>query len=310
MGPRAARDRPARADVASVKALASTAVAVLLALATPALALAQASAPPSSSAPANDPSPAGQDEAAQIFAAGLHALDDGRPGDAIADFEALADRGVVDPVVSFDRGLAYAERVRGRSALPGDLGRAALGFEEARSLTGDPALARDATKALAAVRAEVARRRALAGEPVDVDPGVSLGRAIVALANEDTWTAIAAVSALMLTAALFVRWLSTARRVRIGAAITMAIAGPLLLGTALLTLGARDERLHLREGVIVSESARLSDERHITVPGAAPLPEGARVTIEEAAGGWAKVRFGAQRGFVPSPAVRPLARAD
>jgi hypothetical protein len=250
------------------------------------------------------------DETATIFGAGIKALGDGRPGDAVADFEALGDRGAVDAVVSYDRGLAYGDRVRGRGALPGDLGRAALGFEEARALTRDPALARDATKALGQVRAEVARRRALAGEPVEVDPGVSLGRAIVALAPEDAWGVVSVVASLLLTASLFVRWLSVARRVRIGAAIAIAVAAPALAGGALLVLAARDERLHLREGVIVSESARLSDERHITLPGAAPLPEAARVTVEEAGNGWARVRFGAQRGFVPSPAVRPLARPD
>jgi hypothetical protein len=259
---------------------------------------------------ADDAPPAAGDETATIFAAGLKALSDDRPGDAIADFEALGDRGVVDPVVSFDRGLAYAERVRGHSALPGDLGRAAHGFEEARALTHDPALARDAAKALAEIRAEVARRRALAGEPVEVDPGVSLGRAIVALAPEDAWGVLAGTASLLLAVSLFVRWLSVARRVRIAAAIAIAVSAPALIGGALLVLAARDERLHLREGVIVSESARLSDERHITLPGAAPLPEAARVTLEEAGSGWARVRFGAQRGFVPSPTVRPLAHAD
>ena len=184
------------------------------------------------------------------------------------------------------------------------------GFEEARTLTHDPALARDATKALGAIRAEVARRRALAGEPVEVDPGVSLGRAIVALAPEDAWGGLAGVASLCSRLSLFVRWLSTARRVRIGAAIAIAVASPALAGGALLAFAARDDRLHLREGVIVSESARLSDQHHITLPGAAPLPEAARVTIEEAANGWARVRFGVQRGFVPSPAVRPLARPD
>jgi hypothetical protein len=251
-----------------------------------------------------------RDEIAAIFGAGIQALGDGRPGDAVADFEALGDRGVVDPIVSFDRGLAYAERVRGRGAIPGDLGRAAHGFEEARALTQDPALVRDATKALATIRAEVARRRALAGNPVEVDPGVSLGRAIIALAPEDGWGVLAGAASLLLTVSLFVRWLSTERRARIGAAIAMAVAIPALAGGALLALAARDDRLHLREGVIVSESARLSDDRHIALAGAAPLPEAARVTIEEAANGWARVRFGAQKGFVPSPAVRPLARPD
>jgi hypothetical protein len=259
-------------------------------------------------AAASAPAPA--DETATIFATALQALGDGRPGEAIANFEALGDRGVVDPVVSFDRGLAYGARVRGRGALPGDLGRAALGFEEARALTRDPVLARDATKALGTIRAEVARRRALAGEPVDVDPGVSLGRAVVSLASENAWEGLAALASLVLTGSLFLRWLASARRVTIAASITMAIAGPLLAAGAVLVLAARDQRLHLQEGVIVSESARLSDEHHLTLPGAAPLPEAARVTIEETSGGWARVRFGAQRGYVPSPSVRPLARPD
>jgi hypothetical protein len=289
------------ADVVAAKRGAA-AVAVGLAIA-----LAAHAALADGGAAANKPA---TDDTTALFVAGIQALGDGRPGDAIADFEALGDRGVVDPVVAFDRGLAYAERVRGRSPVPGDLGRAAVGFEEARALTSDPALARDATKALGTIRAEVARRRALAGEPVDVDPGVSLGRAIVSLASEDAWGVLATLAALVLTVSLFVRWLSVARRVRIGAAITMAVAGPLLAGGVLLVLSARDQRLHLREGVIVSESARLSDEHHITLPGAAPLPEAARVTIEVAGGGWARVRFGAQHGFVPSPSVRPLARPD
>ena len=302
MAARPAHDRSSGgADMVGGRRIVAAALGLALGLAAHG---ASAQAPPS---PGSGP-PA--DDTETIFAAGLKALGDGRPGDAIANFEALGDRGVVDPVVSFDRGLAYAERVRGRTAVPGDLGRAALGFEEARALPRDPALARDSARALGAIRAEVARRRALAGEPVDVDPGVSLGRAIVSLASEDAWSALTGAAALILTIALFVRWLSLARRVRIGAAIAMAVAGPLLAGGALLVLAARDQRLHLREGVIVSESARLSDEHHITLPGAAPLPEAARVTIDETGGGWARVRFGAQRGFVPSPSVRPLARPD
>jgi hypothetical protein len=303
MGARAACDRSLGGAVV-VSARRSSSIALIAALAA---GLVSGIARTAGADTASDPA---ADEATTIFVAGVQALGDGRPGDAIADFEALGDRGVVDPVVSFDRGLAYAERVRARTAVPGDLGRAALGFEEARALTRDPALAADATKALGTIRAEVARRRALAGEPVDVDPGVSLGRAIVSLAPEDGWGILTAAAALALTVALFVRWLALGRRVRITAAIAMAVSGPLLAGGILLVLAARDQRLHLREGVIVSESARLSDEHHITLPGAAPLPEAARVTIDVATGGWARVRFGAQRGFVPSPTVRPLTRRE
>jgi hypothetical protein len=253
------------------------------------------------------------DETSSLFDDATKALDDGRPGDAIANFEALGDRGVVDAVASFDRGLAYAARVRVGSSVPGDLGRAAHGFEEARALAIDPSLGREAASALAVVRAEVARRRALAGEPVDVDPGVSLARAVVELASEETWTGLALFSSALLTAALFVRWRTTAqrlRRLRIAAAIALAATSPLLLLTGVLAAAARDQRLHLREGVVVAESARLADDRHIVVAGASPLPEAARVTIEDSSGGWTRIRFGAARGWVPSSTVRPIARAE
>jgi hypothetical protein len=255
---------------------------------------------------------AAPDDTGALFTEGLRALADGRPSDAIADLEAMGDRGVVDAAVSFDRGLAYAERARkiGTGGTAGDFGRAAHGFEEARALTHDPALARDATQALATIRAEVARRRALAGEPVDVDPGVPLGRAVVGLASEEVWCALAALGSLVLTISLFARWRATARRLRLGTAISGFVSAPVLVLASILALAARDERLHLREGVLTTPAARLSDDRHLTTPGAAALPEAARVTIEETSAGWTRVRFGTQTGWLPSPSVRPIVRPD
>src|SRR5579864_4158247 len=52
------------------------------------------------------------DDPNALFGAATAALGEGRATEAIADLEALADRGVVDPVASYDRGLAYAMRVR------------------------------------------------------------------------------------------------------------------------------------------------------------------------------------------------------
>lgn len=245
-----------------------------------------------------------------LFAGALAALKDGRTNDAIADLESLGDRGVVDPVVSFDRGLAYALRVRAGAEQPGDLGRAAHGFEETRELALDDTLTRDAVSALSTVRAEVARRRSQAGEPVEVDPGVPLRRAVTSLASDDAWALAALVAGIVLGGALFVRGLSTARRVRIAAAIALAGSGPALVAFALLALFARDDRLHLREGVIVAASARLSDERHIVLPNASPLPEAARVTLGATSPGWAEVRWGKQSGWVPSQTVRPIAKRE
>jgi hypothetical protein len=63
-------------------------------------------------------------------------------------------------------------RVRLDAEVAGDLGRASHGFEEARALTDDPGVARDAKSALATRRTEVARRRAKADESIEVDPEV------------------------------------------------------------------------------------------------------------------------------------------
>jgi hypothetical protein len=77
-----------------------------------------------------------------------------------------------------------------------------------------------------------------------------------------------------------------------------------------MTLAARHDRTHVREAVVVVANARPSDERGITLPGATPLPEGARVELVETRGPWTRVRFGSVDARIASSAVRTLARAD
>jgi hypothetical protein len=250
------------------------------------------------------------EETDALFASGVAALHDGRPGDAVSAFEALADRGVVDAVASYDRGLAYAARVRIGAEVPGDLGRAAHGFEEARDLTSDAKLADDANKALTVVRSEVARRRVRAGQPVEVDPGRSLSRALAALLSEETWSILAIVTSAALAAGLFVRWLGRGVRVRVGGGVAAAVAGPALALAVAMTLAMRHDRMHLREAVVVVANARPTDEHGLAVPGATPLPEGARVEVVDASGPWQKVRFGTIEARVAASSLRELARAD
>ena len=75
-----------------------------------------------------------------------------------------------------------------------------------------------------------------------------------------------------------------------------------------MTLAARHDRLGLREAVVVSSTARPTDDRGITVGGGTPLPEGARVEVLEARGPWTRVRFGANEASVAAGALRDLAR--
>lgn len=243
-----------------------------------------------------------------LFAGATQALAADRPNEAIAKLEALGDRGIVDAVVSYDRGLAYAARVRLGAEQPGDLGRAAHGFEETRELTSDKHLAADAATALAAVRSEIARRRSRAGDPVEIAHGFSLGRSIVELLPENAWAVIAALMALALSVALVVRRLIAQPRGRVAATTAASITGGLLLVTSILAWAARDARLHLREGVVIASNARLLDARHLVIDSVAPIPEGVRTRIFEEGGGYSKVSLGGVDGFITSSAVLPIAK--
>lgn len=255
------------------------------------------------------PTIAAADETDALFAAANAALADGLVGDAIVDFEALADRGVVDPSMSFDRGLAYAARVNIGSEQPGDLGRAAQGFEEARALTSDSKLIASATGALSVIRAEVARRRARAGDSTDVEQ-VIIGRAIVRLLSEDTWCIAASVASIALGASLFVRALSASRQGKAGGAIGWAVSTPILVFCAVMALLAREDRMHLREAVIVSAGARAADDKGIVLDNLKGLPEAALVEVVGTKPGWSHVKWGPMDGWIPSATIRSIARAD
>lgn len=242
---------------------------------------------------------AGDEQA--LFDRAAAALEAGEFGAAIDVLEALADRGFVHPDASYDRGIAYVMRVRAGAERPGDLGRAAAGFEEAMLLRpGD----RDAELALDLVRAEVTRRRSRrAKDAVDVRP--TLDRALVGLAGEQTWGLAAMAASMLLVVGLLLR-----RR----PAGPTHVAGSVLWPTALVALlallplawGARYLRLHTQPGVIVVAEAYPSD-----APGGSAradgIPEAALVETSERRGSLIRIRHGGAVGWIPSTSVRLLA---
>lgn len=240
------------------------------------------------------------------FAQAVRALAEERTDDAIAQFEALADRGVLDAAASFDRGLAYAHRIREGRDEPGDLGRAAHGFEEARALTEDPALAADATRALTAVRGEVARRRARAGDADDVDEGTSLAGAVADVLPEDGWALLAFAGGLALVGAAAARVASNAsQRRRRAAEALVALFGTLALAVgAALGAVAREERTTTRPAIVVAPQASLADDRFVSLPGRRALAEGARVRVLEERDTHVRVRLLDAEGWLPRAAVR------
>jgi hypothetical protein len=245
---------------------------------------------------------------AALFRAATDALAGARPVEAIAKLEALGDRGVIDAVVSFDRGLAYAGRVRAGAEQPGDLGRAAHGFEEARELSRDSALIADATKALTDVRAEVAHRRSRAGDPIELETGTSLGRSIVKLLPENVWALLAAACSLALAVGIVLRSKARVRRLKVAGTTTCAVAGGLLVVFSLVLAEARNVRLRVREAVVIAPSTRLLDDKHVAMLSVAPLPEGARVELLDEGADFAHVLAGRAQGWLPSSAVLPMAK--
>lgn len=236
-----------------------------------------------------------------LFQKGSAALSTGEYNAAIDALEALADRGFVHPDASFDRGLAYLERVRANADKPGDLGRAAAGFEEALQLRPDDA---EAEAALDMVRAEVTRRRARrAKDSVDARP--TLDRAIVGLASERTWSIAALLASLSLALGMILRR-RPERRVHVTGSVLASSAAIALLVLLPITWGARELRLTRRAGVIVVPEVYLNNDEG--QPLRDPVPEAAAVEVEVGArrGATVRVRWGATEGWAPAGSVRLL----
>jgi hypothetical protein len=253
-----------------------------------------------------------------LFRKGVSALRDGSVNEAVEIFEALADRGFVDPDASFDRSLSYLGRVRAGTERPGDLGRAAAALEEALLLRPDD---KEAESALDLVRAEVARRRARTGATAELESRPTLDRAVVGIVSERTWSVLAAFSSLLLTIGLVLRVIATSRdddlgeekipvregTLHLASAIIVPLGSLCLVVFALVAVGARQLRLTTRDGVVVTPEARLVTEKGVlTTKG--PIPEAARVEIGEQRGTLVHVRWGAVEGWTQSDAVRRLAR--
>jgi len=273
-------------------------------------------------AAADDPTTAlTTDTTESLFHRGVASLREGALNEAVEVFEALADRGFVDPDASFDRSLSYLGRVRSGVERPGDLGRAAAALEEALLLRPDD---REAESALDLVRAEVARRRARGGATAEVESRPTLERAVVGIASEWTWSVLAVLSSLFLTIGLALRVIASSRdaeaqseekaapaardgALHLASVIIVPLGCACLFTFALLSAGARQLRLTTREGVVVMPEAHLVNEKGV-LTSKGSIPEAARVEVGEQRGALVHVRWGAVEGWTQSEAVRRLAR--
>ncbi len=111
------------------------------------------------------------------LAASAQALEDGRPSEAIARLEQLADLGHLHPDLSYNRGLAYFLRAEGSTPELGDFGQAAAGFAEAVQARPKDEVA---ARALEEVQMSAARKRA-GQENTVTDPLGLVERVVLAL---------------------------------------------------------------------------------------------------------------------------------
>lgn len=246
------------------------------------------------------------DEAGDLFARGNDALVQGKPNDAIAAFEALADRGITDASLSFNRGLSYATRVRINAGQPGDVGRAIHGFEEARSLSRDRELVRAAESALLLLRGEVARKQVSRGASMEVDRPAPLGRTLSSALAERTWNFICILSSIFFAVAIVARH-RLGERGRLGAVIAGSLLVPCWGYTCTMSELAARNRTSRKEAVVIVENLRLAAEQGEPLTSGEGLPEGARVEVTSTRDGWSFVEWGRSKGSVPIGALRLVA---
>lgn len=236
-----------------------------------------------------------------LFGQGVQALAQGDHGRAISTFETLADRGFSHPDAAYNRGLSYLARVRAKEGRPGDLGRAAAGFEETlMTRPGD----QDAIRAVELIHAEVARRGARSGRD-EVQARPSLDRIIVGAAPEAVWAWAALVASMLLASGLLLRK-SRSGPLHMAGMIQAPIGLVGLILFATLAARARHVRSSTTPAVVVVAEARILDEQGTALPQEVPIPEAAKVDVLERRSGLARVRHGQREGWTHASSLREL----
>lgn len=196
----------------------------------------------------------------------------GRIDEALSLLEEAADRGLVHPDLSFNRGLAYTRRAESPLARPGDFGQAAAGFAEAASLRADDA---EAERGLEEAQLAVARRDAQAASD---DGAASVGAPLGLLERALLWMSpdilfgLAAFGSAVATVGLLLRRVAS-EGLRVAASVAWPVG--LLLCVPMVGLFAAREVLfaEARAAVVVVREAAWVDAAGRRRPGEDALSE-------------------------------------
>lgn len=233
----------------------------------------------------------------KAYAAALAALQKGAPTGAIDRLELLADQGVVSKNAALARASAYLARADGKSAQPGDLGRAAAALNEALLLEPDS----HTEDALEAVQAEIARRKSKTQASVVVRP--RLGRAIATLLPEQAWAILAVFGSLTITLGVLLRRLAQRALLRLSGVVAICIGTALTLVFGSIAYAAEQMRTGSRPAVVIVPEARLTTDTGRPLPfqrgaDATTVPEGATVYVLKQREGRCLVEWGSTEAWL------------
>ncbi|MBL8741734.1 MAG: hypothetical protein JNK04_11590, partial [Myxococcales bacterium] len=185
-------------------------------------------------------------------------------------------------------------------ALPGDLGRAAAGFEEASRLDPNDA---DAVRALDLVRAEVARKRSRQDKS-DTIVRPTLDRVVAEQLSPTSWSLAAIAASVLMSIGVLLRSRPSGF-MHVAGTLLAPISLIALLGLAPLAYFSRELAETTRPGVVVVVEAALQDENGANTDAPA-IPEATLVELSERRGDNVLVRWGSYEGWLPHESVRPL----
>jgi hypothetical protein len=138
----------------------------------------------------------------------------------------------------------------------------------------------------------------------------SLGRAIVTLASENVWAAIAALGSVAAAAGLALQRFSARYNARLAGSIALGVGLLLLVLGAALLASASYLRRTTTPAIVVVEQARMLDEHGRQVAAAAgeadSVPEGAEVYVTERRGGLSRIVWGSSEGWLIAGQIREL----
>jgi hypothetical protein len=237
----------------------------------------------------------------QVLTRSAEDLKLGRPSEAIRTLEAVADRGVYHPDLSYNRALGYLDRAKTPASQPGDLGQAAAGFAEVLEFRPDDA---EAERGLLQAQLLVAKDQSRADTSSE-SHSLGLVERVLLRTRPLALLVIAGIGAVCACAGLLLR-LAARENTRSAGAIFALVGVSLLLPAAGLHFSRHALFSGARVAVVVAKKAQIVDAGGGRLKGRLPLRETTLVYVGPSTSSIAPLVNLGERGYVSSAELRFL----